>query len=69
MNWERILVTGAVIAQATEGSAGDAVVANVVDHAARRDQPLSAGGLRGKRGADGLGGEFYRFFQFVRLSN
>ena len=24
-------------------------------HAARHDQPLAAGGLRGKRGADGLG--------------
>src|SRR6266404_264691 len=35
--------------------AGDAVVANAVDHATRHDQPLAAGGLCGKRGADGLG--------------
>src|SRR5260370_22808723 len=34
--------------------AGDAVVANAVDHATRHDQPLAAGGLCGKRGADGL---------------
>ena len=35
--------------------AGDAVVACAVDHAAWNDQPVAAGGLRGKRGADGLG--------------
>ena len=43
-------------------------MACAVDHATRNDQPVAAGGLRGKRSADGVGAAaVYRFFQFVRL--
>ena len=52
---ERVIQSGSKTHRSVCDKAGDAVVANAVDHATRHDQPLAAGGLRGKRGADGLG--------------
>ncbi|MDP3074363.1 MAG: hypothetical protein Q8N40_01885 [Bradyrhizobium sp.] len=65
---ERLIQSGSKTHRSFCDKAGDAVVANAVDDAARDDKPLAAGGLRGKRGADRLGAAaVLSVFQFVRL--
>src|SRR5450759_5094185 len=52
---QRLIQGGSKTHRAVGDKARDAVVAGTLDHAAWNDQPLAAGGLCGKRGADGLG--------------